>query len=228
VSALAHVFEAAGIHTAALISVRSVAERMQPPRALYCEFPLGRPLGKPGDADFQRGVLTMALGMVESASEPTLMVHPEVIEADTQPLVCALPPRFDPDVHPAVDEARGLRRAFDRSVDRRGVTSVGRVLTPDEIGDALERFVRIADGEAWADVGIAPADFISTVHDIRTYYEEAALELVDGPVPGGRAAEEWFYEKTEAGAAIMGARRAMRTAEAPHPLWFYLAPAQRR
>ena len=66
------------------------------------------------------------------------------------------------------------------------------------------------------------------MHDIRTYYEEAALELVDGPSPGGRAAEEWFYETTETGKVIMAARRAMEAAQAPFPVWFYMAPGQRK
>ncbi|HCH79267.1 MAG TPA: glycine reductase, partial [Acidimicrobiaceae bacterium] len=46
---LAHVFEAAGIATVTLASTLSVVERTQPPRALWCDFPLGRPLGKPQD-----------------------------------------------------------------------------------------------------------------------------------------------------------------------------------
>jgi len=40
-------------------------ERSHPPRALHCEFPLGRPLGRPGDAAFQRRVLVAALRLLE-------------------------------------------------------------------------------------------------------------------------------------------------------------------
>ena len=45
---LAHVFEAAGLATVVLSTIRPVAEKMAPPRALHCEFPLGRPLGNHG------------------------------------------------------------------------------------------------------------------------------------------------------------------------------------
>ena len=225
---LSHVLEAAGLATVALISTRSVAERMHPPRALYCQFPLGRPLGVPGDPAFQRDVMTRAFALLDEPSGPVLADHPTVIEADETPMVCALPPRFDPDAPAAVDEARGLRNAYDRSVAARGRTSVGKVLGPDGVPAAVEALIRVADGTDWTEAGLPGGDPISTVHDIRTYYEEAALELVDGPVPGGRAAEAWFFEATEAGAVVMAARRAMKASGAPQPFWFYMAPGHRR
>ena len=64
---LAHVLEAAGLATVSLVSNRVVAERMQPPRALYGEFPLGRPLGVPNDPAFQHDVLARALGSARRA-----------------------------------------------------------------------------------------------------------------------------------------------------------------
>lgn len=225
---LSHVLEAAGLATVALVSVRSVAERMHPPRALFCAFPLGRPLGVPGDAGFQREVMTRAFALLDEPVGPVLTDHPTVIEADETPMACALPPRFDPDAPPAVDEARGLRKAYDRSLAARGRTSVGQVVGPNEVPAALEALLRIAAGTDWTEAGLPESNPISTVHDIRSYYEEAALELVDGPPPGGRAAEAWFFEATEAGAAVMAARRAMKAAGAPQPFWFYMAPGHRR
>lgn len=227
-STLAHVFEAAGLHTVVLGSNRMVAEKMLPPRTLYCEFPLGRPLGIPNDHHFQRSVLTAALTLIETATEPTIVDYPTVIQAETEALSCSMPPRFDPDLHPAVDEANGLRKAYDRGLARRGHTSVGRVIDADGVAAALLALDRIANGTDWLEAGLPNTDPISTVHDLRAYYEEAALELVDGPTPGGRAAEEWFYEKTEAGAVTMTARRAMRSAQAPRAFWYYMAPGHRR
>ena len=118
---LAHVFEAAGLSTIVFASMRDVAEKMSPPRTLYCEFPLGRPLGKPSDPAFQRDVLVRGLDLLE-ATEPVLATYPEVIEADETPMACAMPPRYDPKVPPAVDEAQGLRAAYDRALAARGVT----------------------------------------------------------------------------------------------------------
>ena len=85
--------------------------------------------------------------------------------------------------------------------------------------------VKIAEGAAWNEAGL-PGDPIQTAHDIRSYYEELAVELADGP-PGPWAAERWFYDVTQAGQAVIAARRAMKGAEAPFPLWFYMAPGAR-
>ena len=224
---LAHVFEAAGIATVVLASNRNVAERIRPPRALYCEFPLGRPLGRPADPDFQRDVLRRAFALLAEPSGPVLVDHPEVIEETSEAMSCVLPPAYDPDVPPAVAEARGLRKAYDRATARADVTSVGRVVDADGVPDALAIMQQLAEGEHWRDVPIPGKDTISTVHDIRTYYEEAALELVQGPPPGGRAAEAWFYEETEAGRTIMAARKAIEESEAPFAVWYYMAPGHR-
>jgi hypothetical protein len=221
---LAHVFEAAGIATVVLSSVREMAEKVAPPRALHCEFPLGRPLGIPNDAAFQHDVLARAFALLDEPSGPVLVDHPITIEADETPAACALPPRFDPSVPPSVDEARGLRKAYDRSVARRGVTSVGRVISADRVPDALATLHAVAGGADWTTAGIPGGNTTALCHDIRTYYEEAALELVDGPAPGGRSLEAWYFERTEAGATVLAARAAIRDQGAKFPIWFYMTP----
>ena len=225
-STLAHVFEAAGLSTIVLASMKEVAERIAPPRTLYCEFPLGRPLGRPGDAEFQHDVLRRALALLD-ATESVLETHPEVIDSDETPLTCSIPPRFDPDLPPAVDEAQGLRAAYDRAFTKRGATSVGRVLDADTIPEALGVLHQWANGTPMSDAALPGKNTIAVAHDIRTYYEEAALELATGPTPGGRAAEAWFFESTEAGKTMLAARAAMKEQEAPFPFWFYMAPAHR-
>jgi hypothetical protein len=227
VSVLAHVFEAAGIATVVLSSVRQMTVKVSPPRALHCEFPLGRPLGVPGDAAFQHDVLERAFALLGEPSGPVLVDHPAVIEADDQPVACALPPRFDPDLPPAVDESRGLRKAYDRSLARRGVTSVGRAIGADEVPIALGILHEIANGLDWKAADLPGGNTTAVCHDIRTYYEEAALELVDGPLPGGRALEAWFFDRTEAGATMLAARAAIRDAGAKFPVWFYMTPGHR-
>jgi len=227
VSTLAHVFEAAGLATVTLASMIAVAERMAPPRTLFGEFPLGRPLGKPGDPAFQHDVLARAFATLEASEGPVLVTHPEVIAADETPMSCSIPAALDPDELRAVSEARGLRAAFDRSLARRGTTTVGRSVDADGVPGALEILQTIADGAPWKEAGIPGKNTTAIVHDIRTYYEEAALELADGPPPEGRAAEAWFYEQTEAGATVMAARNAIKDQDGPHGAWFYMAPAHR-
>ncbi|MEY3806811.1 MAG: putative D-proline reductase gamma subunit [Actinomycetota bacterium] len=223
---LAHIFEAAGIATVVLSSIRAMAEKTAPPRALHCEFPLGRPLGIPNDAKFQHDVLQSAFALLDEPRGPVLVDYPVVIEAESDSVACALPPRFDPNVLPAVDEARGIRKAYDRAVERIGVSSVGRVISADEVPAALESLQKVVDGAPWTEV-LPNLNTTALCHDIRTYYEEAALELVNGPAPGGRALEDWFFEKTEAGKVVLAARAAIRDSGAKFPIWFYMTPGHR-
>ena len=226
-SVLAHVFEAAGIATVVLSSVREMAVKVAPPRVLHCEFPLGRPLGKPGDAAFQHDVIRRAFALLDEASGPVIVDYPEVIEGDSDQVVCALPPRYDATLPASVDEAIGLRRAYERARVRRGVTSVGRVVDADGIPDAIGVLVAIAGGADWKSAGVPGGNTTALCHDIRTYYEEAALELVNGPLPGPRALEDWFFDRTEAGKTVLQARAAIRDSGAKAPVWFYMSPAQR-
>jgi hypothetical protein len=228
VCTLAHVFEAAGLSTVVITPMRDIAERMHPPRALYAEFPLGLPLGKPRDATFQKRVLEAAFLLLERATGPVLVDFPETIQSrGGEPLACPLPPRYDPNLHPAVDEAQALRAAYDRALVKNGRTSVGRVIDADRIPEAIEKFVQIAEGQRWEQTGFS-APPMQVVHDIRAYYEELAVELVaDDPIaPWG--AERWFYDKTEAGKVLLAARRELKNAGAPRPLWFYMAPGSRQ
>ena len=225
-SVLAHIFEAAGIATIVLSSIRAMTEKVAPPRALHCEFPLGRPLGIPNDATFQHDVLQKAFALLDEPAGPVLVDYPVVIEAESEAVACALPPRFDPNVLPAVDEARGIRKAYDRARERFGVTSVGRVISADDVPAALEALNKVINGDPWMEALPVP-NTTALCHDIRTYYEEAALELVDGPAPGGRAMEDWFFEKTEAGKIILAARVAIRESGAKFPIWFYMTPGHR-
>ena len=225
-STLAHVFEAAGLATVVFASMIEVVERMRPPRSLYCEFPLGRPLGKPEDPAFQLDVLRRGLALLD-AEAPIIETHPEVIESDETPMACRLPPRHDPSAPPAVDEARGLRAAYDRAVAKRGVTAVGRVLDAAAIPDALGVLHAWAEGSDWRETPLPGKNTVAVCHDIRAYYDEAALELVTGPPPGGRAAEAWFFEQTAAGRTLLAARKSLEAQGAPFPFWFYMAPAHR-
>lgn len=222
---LAHVLEAEGLSTVALAQVRGQVDRVHPPRALYAEFPLGRPLGRPRDPEFQRGVLDAAFALLEQPSGPVLVDFPKRIEdAADEPLACPLPPRVDPDEHEAVDEARALRSAYDRAVtEAGGRTAVGRSVGADEIPDAVVSFVRIESGTPLREAGL-PANPIEVVMDIRAFYEEAALALADH-IPEARSAETWFYRTTAAGRAILAAREQLKQSGAPFPVWFYMAPA---
>ena len=207
--------------------MREVAERMKVPRTLYTAFPLGRPLGKPRDENFQKEVLHAAFDLLSEPKGPIISdFHISISSTESEPLVCSLPPRLNNDLHPAVDEAIALKAAYDRAYHKNNRTSVGMKISAAEVPKALTRFAKISDGEHWEEVGFPPGSIYGTVHDIRSYYEELACELADGPIAPW-ATEQWFYDRTEAGKIILSARRAMRDKNAEHSIWFGLAPAGR-
>ena len=206
--ALAHVLEQNGLATVQLSSVRGHTERIKPPRALYCEFPFGRPLGKPNDPAFQRSVIMTAFGLLERPAGPVLEDYPEsVVDATETPLACALPPAFNDATASVVDEARALRSAYERQLKRTGRTSVGITGDVETIPALLEAFLKIADGALPEDSGL-PSDPHRCALDVRAYYEEAALALADH-VPQARATESWFFQQTEAGKLLRAAQARM-------------------
>jgi len=226
VSTLAHVFEAAGLATVALGSQRNQIANTAPPRGLWCDFPLGRPLGRPGDPEFQHRVLRHAFSLLEATS-PIFQEYPEAIHDDgTEVMACALPPYEDRNAHPAVNEAKGLRPAYDRAVDRFGNRAgAGRTVDADHIPDAINALVRVAQGTPWKEAEI-PGVPARVAQDIRGYYETAALGLAEH-APAAWAGTRWFYDHTETGRLLLSARHEMQAAGVKQPLWFYMAPGDR-
>ena len=210
--------------TVALGSIRGQIYGTAPPRGLFCDFPLGRPLGVPGDATFQHRVIERAFGMLER-TEPGVEDYEVVIEdGDSQPLACPLPARMDPDAHPAIDEAKGLRPAYERAIAKYGNRAGAvRLLDADSIPAAIESFIRVAEGHPWKQAGI-PGIPARVSQDIRGYYEMAAMEIADH-TPAAWAGYRWFRDQTKTGEVIKKARDAMRESGAKEPLWRFLMPS---
>lgn len=64
------IIEKAGIPTVSITLLREVTEKVQPPRALFVPYPLGYPLGEPGDAALQRRIIMAALSLLERDTLP--------------------------------------------------------------------------------------------------------------------------------------------------------------
>ncbi len=220
-STLAHVFEAEGLATVTIGLVREQIVSVAPPRGLFCDFPLGRSLGRSGDAAFQHRVLTHAFSLL-AADGPVFEEFGESVHDDgTTVLSCTLPPRYDPDVHPAVDEARGLRPAYDRAVAKFGHRiGPSRVIDVDGVPDAIEAFVKVAEGTPYTEAGI-PGTPPRVVQDIRGYYETAALGLSDH-APESWAGVRWFQNETETGKVVREAQLQMRDNGAEYFDWVFM------
>ena len=191
---------------------------------LHCDFPLGRPLGKPGDAAFQRSVLEAAFALLTRTDVPVLVDFPDIIaDASDTPLTCTVPLRDDPTLHPAIAEVLGLRAAYERQRSSTGRTMCSRVGGPDKVREHVEAFVRIAQGTPYDEAGFDGAVIGQAAMDVRAYFEEAALALSDH-VPEARQAESWFYRTTQTGRVLREARAAIVAADGPRGSWFPMVP----
>lgn len=223
-SALAHVLERAGIATVGIASIRAQAVAARAPRLLYTEFPLGRPLGVPGDAAFQRRVLAAAFDLLPRTDVPVLVDFPEVLaDRSDEPLACMIPLADDTTMHPAVREVLGLRAAYERQRASSGRTLVSRVGGPDRVRELVEIFVGVADGASIDTCGLPVMQLGAAALDIRAYFEEAAMALADH-VPEARQAESWFFRSTHTGALLRNARAAIVAADGPRGAWFPIVP----
>ena len=184
---------------------------------------MGRPLGKPGDSEFQHDVLKAVFDLMDAEEGPVLRDYPETIEdASAAPLSCKIPPREDSGGHEAIDEALGLKPAYERSLADSGRTNVGRMVDgADGIPGLLECFVKVADGTSWKEAGFPNKNLLEASKDIMSYYEEAAVELA-GHVPEARAAETWFFTQTAAGQLLKDVRKKLM--DDGVGLGFYVVP----
>ena len=75
---VARVVEESGIPTTTIFvqAFRHVAEEMKLPRVVVTRYPMGRPLGAAGDFHGQRSVTMNALGLLDTATERTIVDLP--------------------------------------------------------------------------------------------------------------------------------------------------------
>ena len=191
--------------------IREHTVAINPPRALWVPFMLGRPFGVPNDAVFQARVLIAALELLEAPSGPVLADYPEDAPAaadDAQGVAC--PVSFaqpaDNDIGAAfVREVEGLMPWHDRACERRGRSMVGLSrLTAIEAARVLARFLR--DHTADSIDGLSAGETIKLVcEDLRTYYYEAAAARPG--TPNANAIQHWFWHDTAGGRAFLALHR---------------------
>lgn len=67
--------EAAGIPTLCMTSALDITRAVNPPRAVFLNFPLGHQTGKPNQPDLQRQILRDALRAFETIERPGTIVE---------------------------------------------------------------------------------------------------------------------------------------------------------
>lgn len=70
VGLLAGEMERRGLATTSVSTLREVTEKVRPPRALFVDFALGYPLGRPRDPDLQTRILRAAFALLDASGPP--------------------------------------------------------------------------------------------------------------------------------------------------------------
>ncbi len=187
--------------------IREHTEAINPPRALWVSFMLGRPFGVPNDAAFQSRVLLAALRLLEAPTGPVLADYPEDAPAsadDAQGVACpvSFAPAAGDDIGSAfVREVEELQPWHDRARERRGRSMMGlSKLSAVDAAKLLARFVR--DNKVDSIDGLSAGQTIKVAcEDIRTYYYEAAAARPG--TPDAEAIQRWFWRDTAGGRAFL-------------------------
>jgi hypothetical protein len=191
--------------------VREHTETVRPPRALWVTFELGRPLGIPDDAPFQRRVVKAALDLLERTDGPLIADHSEHAPDVEDFSGWSCPINLAPSqVESLAAEIDRLATWYDQSVARLGRTTVGVSGLDMPAAGALVNHALAGDlPEAQA--------LKEAIDDLRAYYLEAASAFPD---PGTAATrKKWFWEETHLARAILALQpKLARSADPQHKI----------
>ncbi len=208
-SALAHIIESLGIATVVISLIRLHTEKVRPPRALWVPFQLGRPLGSPGEPEFQARVLRQALALLERRDGPVLL---EDFAAD-EPRAVDDPdwmPPFEsataagPDGAALIDELARMRPFYDRAVSARGRSTVG--LSGLDLPQAVDFLVSCLTAYPASSPAppLTPGQALRFVaDDLKAAWTEAAS--LHGEPSSGQLAD-WLWQRTALGRTLLGLR----------------------
>jgi len=211
---MAHMLEERGLPTTVLALVLSQVAKTRPPRAVMTPFMLGRPLGEPNDAAFQRRVLMQALRLLERTDGPVILEHfPDdnpswTDRPDWVPAVTLPAPGAVTDWQAELDR---VLPAWERFKTRFGRTTVGLSGQPvdDWAAFALSFLTGALPTVPAHDTPALALRFLCD--DIKALYGEAVQ--ADGPPPSARQIDTWFWRQTVAGQLLIALRGAAMVSE---------------
>ena len=206
---LGHYLEADGIPTTQVSLIREHTETINPPRALWVPFELGRPLGTPDQPDFQRRVLAATLALFAANAGPALADFPDdapetgIIEGWACPINLAPPPSDETDIGVRLtQELEQLRPWHDLWLENRGRTTVG---ASDLDIDIAANFMATFLDQTEPDNPRPELDVVElmklVVEDVKAFYLEAAM--AQPRESNSQAVADWFWGETVAGGIML-------------------------
>ena len=203
---LAHYLEQDGLATTQISLIRLHSEKIRPPRALWVPFELGRPLGPPNDAAFQRRVLMATLGLFAAKSGPVLEDYAEdaakATEDEMEGWVCPInlsPPALEsngaaPDAG-VISEMKSLWPWYDMALEKHGRNNLGASGLALEDARSVVLSFSTGEPEEASVPGVSRGEGLRlAVDDIKAFYVDAATAQ-----PGnasGSDVQDWFWRET--------------------------------
>ncbi len=213
---LAHYIEEEGIPTTQISLIREHTDIIQPPRALWVPFELGRPFGSPNLPDFQRDVLRHVLALLSYEEGPVLEEYPHDAEdenVESVQLACPV------DFSQTTDDIDSMTKLFDSfRGELRGMQTWHDIYTatclstmgvsglfPEDIAELFQNFV---EGEKTIDRGDQRLSDIlrMATDDLKTFYFEA-LSAQPGQPTNVAILSNWFWGKTIAAKMVNEVRK---------------------
>jgi len=207
------------VPTASISFIRLHTEVMKPPRALWVPFDIGRTLGPPDDAAFQKRVLLALMGMFEAPDGPLLEDFPEdEPETSDEIMVLTCPVDFARDVVETGEtdqlqasfrrEMTAMRPWYDMSVAKRKRTAVGASgIELEALGDFIYTFARGEEPDN-------PRDDISLAYtlkfavvDLKSYYIEGITAQPGQAGASSQRLTDWFWGETVAAKVLMAMKK---------------------
>jgi hypothetical protein len=191
--------------------VREHTEVVRPPRALWVTFELGRPMGIPDDAPFQRRVVKAALDLLARTDGPLIADYPEHVPEPTNFEGWACPVNLAPaQTDSLAAEIDRLAAWYDRAVAAQGRTTVG--VSGLDMPAAGLFVTQALDGQLPDAQALKQA-----IDDLRAYYLEAASAFPD---PGSAAMrKKWFWDDTKLAKTLLALQpKLAASADAQHKI----------
>jgi hypothetical protein len=208
--------ETRGFSTTVIGLVRYQMEQVRPPRGLWTPFQLGRPLGEPQDAPFQRRVLMQALNLLERPDGPVILEdfpddppgwsdgpgwRPPLVAAPAEAVPA--PPAAWTDRFAA--EFAAIVPFWELAKTRYGRTTIGLSGQPPEHWPSFVGAILRGELPTVAPHETTALSLRFLCDDIKALYSEAAQSV--GEAPASRQIDDWFWRKTIAGNLLIDLRR---------------------